>query len=72
MVSALSGALRYCADERNLYLITDLLPGGDLLDAVEGSHGKRKHLEEGSNLRARPSCQEPWVREVFRQVSEGG
>eukprot|EP00435_Cladocopium_sp_Y103_P031803 s59_g8.t1 len=36
----------YCADERNLYLITDMLPGGDLLDA-------------------------PWVRDVFRQVSEG-
>ncbi|CAK9108852.1 unnamed protein product [Durusdinium trenchii] len=49
----------YCADERNLYLITDLLPGGDLLDAVEGSYGKKKHLEE------------PWVQEVFRQVSEG-
>lgn len=49
----------YCADERNLYLITDMLPGGDLLDAVEGSHNKKKYLEE------------PWVRDVFRQVSEG-
>ncbi|CAJ1458064.1 unnamed protein product, partial [Effrenium voratum] len=49
----------YCADERNLYLITDLLPGGDLLDAVEGSYNKKRYL------------QEPWVRDVFRQVSEG-
>lgn len=49
----------YCADERNLYLITDMLPGRDLLDAVEGSHNKKKYLEE------------PWVRDVFRQVSEG-
>eukprot|EP00435_Cladocopium_sp_Y103_P034486 s59_g8.t3 len=49
----------YCADERNLYLITDMLPGGDLLDAVEGSHNKKKYLEE---LR---------LRDVFRQVSEG-
>jgi len=49
----------YCADSLNLYLITDMLPGGDLLDIVEGSYAKKRRIEEN------------WVRDVFRQVSEG-
>lgn len=49
----------YFADTRALYLITDLLPGGDLLQAVEGAYASKRPLSE------------PWVRDVFRQVSEG-
>lgn len=49
----------YYADSRSLYLITDLLPGGDLLEAVEKSYAERKQLPEG------------WVAVVFRQACEG-
>lgn len=49
----------YYADAKALYLITDLLQGGDLLEAVESAYAKRKPLAE------------PWVRDVFRQVCEG-
>jgi len=49
----------YFADARSLYLITDLLPGGDLLEAVENAHAKKKPLAER------------WVCDVFRQASEG-
>ena len=33
---------RYYADSRSLYLITDLLPGGDLLEAVEKSYAEKR------------------------------
>lgn len=49
----------YYADSRSLYLITDLLPGGDLLEAVEKSYGEKKQLPEA------------WVAAVFRQACEG-
>ncbi|CAE8625054.1 unnamed protein product [Polarella glacialis] len=49
----------YYADAKALYLITDLLPGGDLLAAVENAHSSKQPLKE------------PWVCDVFRQVSEG-
>jgi len=49
----------YCADALNLYLFTDMLPGGDLLDIVEGSYNKKRRIEEN------------WVRDVFRQAAEG-
>ena len=40
-------------------MITDLLPGGDLLEAVERSYGEKKQLPEA------------WVAAVFRQACEG-
>ncbi|CAE7627223.1 CPK4 [Symbiodinium pilosum] len=49
----------YYADSRSLYLITDLLPGGDLLEAVEKSYAEKKQLPEA------------WVAAVFRQACEG-
>eukprot|EP00931_Biecheleriopsis_adriatica_P049148 TRINITY_DN28419_c0_g1_i1.p1 TRINITY_DN28419_c0_g1~~TRINITY_DN28419_c0_g1_i1.p1 ORF type:complete len:1191 (-),score=232.30 TRINITY_DN28419_c0_g1_i1:95-3382(-) len=49
----------YFADANCLYLITDLLPGGDLLAKVEDAHAAKQPLEE------------PWVCDVFCQVCEG-
>mmetsp|Transcript_104238 Transcript_104238/g.185208 ORF Transcript_104238/g.185208 Transcript_104238/m.185208 type:complete len:1111 (-) Transcript_104238:238-3570(-) len=49
----------YFADARALYLITDLLPGGDLLEAVETASARKKPLSER------------WVCDVFRQACEG-
>lgn len=49
----------YYVDARALYLITDLLPGGDLLDVVEKAYASGQFLEE------------LWVADVFRQACEG-
>eukprot|EP00439_Symbiodinium_sp_Y106_P042797 s4347_g5.t1 len=57
----------YCADALNLYLFTDMLPGGDLLDIVEGSYNKKRRIEEPGF----GSSGENWVRDVFRQAAEG-
>jgi calcium-dependent protein kinase len=50
----------YFSDAHGFYIITDLLPGGDLLGAVEKAHAKTS-----------APLHEAWVRGVFRQVCEG-
>lgn len=49
----------YYADAQYLYLITDLLPGGDLLNALEIAAKNRIPLQES------------WVRQVVLQACEG-
>lgn len=49
----------YFVDEDMINLVTDLLPGGDLLAVVEGAQELEKPLPE------------VWVSDVFRQTCEG-
>jgi len=49
----------FYVDPQRLYLITDFIRYGDLLQALVASHLQRSPLAE------------PWVRGVFRQVCEG-
>lgn len=56
---ALLRLFEYFVDDTAIYLVTDMLPGGDLLEAVEGAYDQRKILPE------------EWIRRVFLQVCEG-
>jgi len=49
----------YFVDADAVYLVTDLLPGGDLAQAVQNAHMKQTPFDS------------EWIRTVFRQTCEG-